>query len=233
MILVIKHVENEGPGMIRDFFERSGHKIVTVELEKGERLPKPDGSLEAVVIMGGPMSVHDTDRYPFLKEEEVFIKELVKRDIPLLGVCLGAQMIARALGAEVRKAVKPEIGWHWIGFTENGANDRLFCGLMRKIEVFQWHEDKFGLPKNCVPLAYSSVCSQAFRYGERVYALQFHFEVTVEMVRAWSAEALKKRSMDRFCYMDIIRNMQVNEDHYRFRAYRILENFSKLFSKRE
>jgi GMP synthase-like glutamine amidotransferase len=184
-VLVIKHVDIEGPGLIEDCLRQENipHQILT--LESGLRLPKLD-PLTHLVILGGPMSVYEEDRYPFLKMEDFFIKEAIQRGKSILGICLGAQLIAKALGAKVFKAPVKEIGWYDVSLTRIGCIDPFFSQLPKRFSVFQWHEDTFEIPLRAITIATSSlVPHQAFRYGENVYGLQFHLEVTREMIREW------------------------------------------------
>ena len=192
MILIIKHVFIEGPGIIGEFFKDNGHILKTIVFERNDRLSSELDEIEAVVIMGGPMNVYQEDKYPFLKQEGVFLKKLIKLEIPVLGICLGAQLIAKAYGAKVRKANYKEIGWHKVTLTKEGQDDVLFRELGKEIDVFQWHEDQFDLPEKGTLLADSNLCPQAFRIGKNIYGLQFHFEVTPQMIEEWFKEDAKE-----------------------------------------
>jgi GMP synthase-like glutamine amidotransferase len=135
------------------------------------------------------MNVYEEDRYPFLKCEDLFIKETIQRGKRILGICLGAQLIAKALGSTVTKSPVKEIGWCEVSLTEEGLKDPLFTALPKAFPVFQWHEDTFETPKLGTRLATSTaVPNQAFRYGDNAYGLQFHLEVTMEMIREWTDE---------------------------------------------
>ena len=140
-----------------------------------------------MVIMGGPMSANDD--LPFIQREVALIAEAVKSEIPLLGVCLGAQLIAKALGSKVYRNTVREIGWAPVTFTEAARRDPLFAGLSAPETVFHWHGDTFDLPRNAELLASSAACrNQAFRAANRVYGLQFHLEVKPVMIAQWCAE---------------------------------------------
>lgn len=184
-VLIIKHVEIEGPGLI-EYCLRHGkipYKILT--LNTNIHLPKLD-ALTHIIILGGPMNVYEEDRYPFLKDEDLFIKEAIQRGKFVLGICLGAQLIAKALGARVIKSPAREIGWYDVSLTRIGAVDPLFSPLPKTFSVFEWHEDTFDIPHNATLIATSSLVPyQAFRYGDNAYGLQFHLEVTGEMIREW------------------------------------------------
>jgi GMP synthase-like glutamine amidotransferase len=184
-VLAIQHVDIEGPGLIEDCLRQGNipHQILT--LGPGLRLPKLD-DFTHVVILGGPMNVYEEDRYPFLIREDFFIKEAIQRGKSILGICLGAQLIAKALGAKVFKAPVKEIGWYDVSLTRIGAIDPFFSQLPNPFPVFQWHEDTFDIPHGAILIAASSsVPHQAFRYGDNAYGLQFHLEVTQPMIREW------------------------------------------------
>jgi GMP synthase-like glutamine amidotransferase len=136
--------------------------------------------------MGGPMSVNDPLEY--LRREEDYIREAVRRRVHVLGICLGAQLIAKALGAEVRPNRAPEIGWFEVRFTPSASRDLLFGGLAAET-VFHWHSETFDLPPGAELLASSDLCrNQAFRIGDLVYGMQFHPEVTPEMIADWCSQ---------------------------------------------
>jgi GMP synthase-like glutamine amidotransferase len=185
-VLIIKHVDIEGPGLIEDCLKQERMPYEVLNLEGGTvRFPTIEDWTH-IVILGGPMNVYEEDRYSFLRKEDLFIKEAIQRGKFVLGICLGAQLIAKALGAKVVKAPVKEIGWYEVSLTEEGVRDRMFCLLPGTFPVFQWHEDTFEIPKAGTLIATSSsIPHQAFRYGENVYGLQFHLEVTKEMIQEW------------------------------------------------
>ena len=183
--LIITHVKSEGPGTLGDFLISQNIDVERVKLSQGKVLPKDPLEYDAIITMGGPMSVHDGGRYPFLSEEIGFLRKAMEGDVPLLGVCLGAQLIARACDAWVGKANKKELGWKNIFITEEGKKDMLFQGIPRVMRVFQWHEDTFKIPEGAKFLATGWDCeNQAFRY-RNAFGLQFHIEVTREMFCQW------------------------------------------------
>lgn len=187
MILFVKHIDIEGPGTLGDFLEAHGYATKTIDLGAGDRLPHSFRDIQAVVILGGPMNVYEEDKYPFLKKEDVFIKEALAREIPLMGICLGSQLLAKACGAGVGKSPRKEIGFSPVQLTPAGTRDPLFQGLERELEIFQWHEDMFEIPLGARWLATSPGCPhQAMRVGRCAYGLQFHVEITGRSVREWS-----------------------------------------------
>jgi GMP synthase-like glutamine amidotransferase len=178
-------VDIEGPGLIEDCLRQEKIHYQVLSLESGLHLPKLD-NFTHIVILGGPMNVYEEDQYPFLKEEDLFIKEAIQRGKSLLGICLGAQLIAKALGAKVFKAPVKEIGWYDVSLTRIGSIDPFFSRLPKTFSVFQWHGDTFEIPHSAILIATSSlVPNQAFRYGDNAYGLQFHLEVTQDIIREW------------------------------------------------
>ena len=190
-VLIVKNVLTEGPGTIADFLRDERILSRVVELHGGAELPSMDGFTH-VVVLGGPMAVYEMDRYPYLVREARLIEDAIGAGKRVLGVCLGAQMIAHALGARVYAGGAKEIGWYEVGITDEGMRDPCMRELAvhgrNAAHVFQWHGDTFDLPGGCVRLASSDLFpNQAFSYAGRVYALQFHIEVTPEIVQGWLA----------------------------------------------
>ena len=184
--LAFRHVPFEGLGLIEPALKARHIEVNYADLyQAGARLPEI-AAYDALIFLGGPMSVNDG--LPFLQQEMEFIRQAAARREPILGICLGAQLIARALGAAVRRNSAKEIGWYDLRFTEGAGGDRLFDGLSRET-VFHWHGEIFDLPAGAELLASSDLCrNQAFRVGEGVYGLQFHLEVTPEMIADWCAQ---------------------------------------------
>lgn len=192
--LILKNIPSEGPGTIADFFSEAGMPYGVVELGEGETPPSLD-EYGFLIVMGGPMGVYEMDIYPHLVVCSRLVREAINGKMRVLGVCLGAQIIAHCLGARVYKGPETEIGWRHIELTGEGVRDPVMRSLAlhpevgdfwRKFKVFQWHGDTFDLPVGAVSLARSEVYeNQAVRYGDGVYALQFHIEVTKEIVRDW------------------------------------------------
>jgi len=185
-LLVFQHVPYEILGTLNPLFKRSGFRIRYVNFG---RHPDAQPSLEGydgLVVLGGPMSVYETKKYPYLTTELHLIEEAIQKDIPVLGVCLGAQLIAKALGARVTKSGEKEIGWHDVSRTHEAKKDPVVGHFRDSEKIFQWHGDTFDTPKEAVHLASSQTCSnQAFRYGKRVYGFQFHLEVDEPMIERW------------------------------------------------
>ena len=186
MILVIKHIDIEGPGTIETYFQKNGYELKTIDLARGDQLPENFLNIEAIVSLGGPMNVYEEEKYPFLKQEDKFLKFAMKEEIPLLGICLGSQLMTKACGAKVVKSPVKEVGWFKVKLNETAQNDSLFKGMNREFDVFHWHEDMFEIPKEAVFLATGSGCpNQAFRVGTCAYGVQFHIEVTEPIIADW------------------------------------------------
>ncbi len=193
--IVLMHVESEGPGTLGTFLQNHGVEIETRKLYAKDPVPTEISGLDAVISMGGPMNVYEEDEYPFLKDETDFLRQAIDDGIPVMGVCLGAQMIAKACGKKVYRAPEEEVGWCEISLTEMAREDYLFKDLPSPLTVFQWHGDTFDVPDGGVLLASSEVCeNQAFRY-KNAYGLQFHVEVTGDMLEEWFEDSDKKEEI--------------------------------------
>ncbi len=187
MILFIKHIDIEGPETFSEFFEGKGFDIQIIELQNGESLPENLEGIQAVVSLGGPMNVYDEEKHSFLKEEGVFIRKVIAKEIPFMGLCLGSQLLAKACEAKVGKSPEKEIGFFPMELTAEGKSDPLFEDVPGKISVFQWHEDMSDIPSGASLLASSQGCPhQAFKVGHNAYGLQFHIEITEKTIQKWA-----------------------------------------------
>lgn len=188
-IVVFQHAKVEHPGMFRNLFREDGFAWDVVELDHGEPIPDLD-SYDLMVVMGGPQDVWHEPEHPWLREEKEAIRQfVVEMQRPFLGVCLGHQLLADALGGAVRIAEAPEVGVMTVELTSGGETDPLFRGMDSPMTVFQWHGAEISaLPAETTVLASSPHCAvQAFRYGERAYGLQYHVEITGDTVDEWAA----------------------------------------------
>lgn len=187
-LLMIQHVSCEGPGLLQDMLEQNGWEtdIRCMDIP-GITLPENLNGYDAFIILGGPMGAYEEKRYPYLYTVEDLVLEAAAKDIPTIGICLGGQIIARSLGAEVTPNPVKEIGWSLIKILDQGKASRLFQGSPDYLSVFQWHGDTFALPEGAVLLASSEQCqNQAFVYNDHIWALQFHLEVNPDMIQNWS-----------------------------------------------
>jgi GMP synthase-like glutamine amidotransferase len=189
MILIIKHIDIEGPGTLGDFLKSQGEAFRIIELGAGEPLPEDPKAFKAVIVLGGPMNVDEENIYPFLKPENDFIQKVLKRGIPYLGICLGSQLLAKAAGAHVVKSPVKEIGWYHIQLTDEGKKDPLFAGFRPDDPIYHWHGDMFQVPSNGKLLARGEGCPhQALKVGDNAYGLQFHVEITDKSIKEWCDE---------------------------------------------
>jgi GMP synthase-like glutamine amidotransferase len=183
--LVLQHIACEPPGVFEDVLRERGFELHRVELDEGDALPDWR-EFDAVVAMGGPMSVNDDDSLPWLTAEKRAIAEAVRAGTPYWGVCLGVQLLAAALGARVYPGPEPEVGLLPVALTDEGRSDPVFGGFDDALATLQWHGDTYDLPAGAVRLASSpAYANQAFRF-DRAYGVQFHLEVSAEMARQWA-----------------------------------------------
>jgi GMP synthase-like glutamine amidotransferase len=186
-VLAFRHVPFEGLGWIEQALRAHGIDFDYADLYAQPAPPVEPADSDGLIFLGGPMSVNDD--LPYLRSEEAYIRQAIDCGIPVLGVCLGSQLIARALGAQVRRNAVKEIGWFDICLTPSGRADPLFEMLAGSETVFHWHSETFELPPGAELLASSERCrNQAFRIGPTVYGLQFHLEVTPAMIAGWCRE---------------------------------------------
>jgi GMP synthase-like glutamine amidotransferase len=179
----LQHVPFETPGNIEAWVIQKGYSLSFTHFYNNEDLPSLDDS-DALIIMGGPMSVHDKKAFAWLKKEKEFIAAAIREKKKILGICLGAQLIADVLGARVYNNMEKEIGFMPVHFTENAAQHNLFKDFNANEMVFHWHGETFDLPDEAILLASTKACTnQAYMIGNNIMGLQFHLEVTPEIVK--------------------------------------------------
>lgn len=189
-VLILQHVRPEPPGTIVDALDDRGVTVRTVQIFRDEPVPETLDA-DGLVVMGGPMGVDDIPDRPHLSREVALMEQALRDDRPLLGVCLGSQLLAHTLGAEVQPAPAKEIGWGEVSLNPPAADDPLFHGLDDPFPAFHWHGDVFDVPEGAVSLARSDQTDhQAFRYGDRAYGVLFHLEVTPKTV-GWMTKAFQ------------------------------------------
>lgn len=198
MFYIIQHVKEEGAGVFLELLPKE-YKIVLAGVDEFPDINVVSG----VLIMGGPMGVYEKDRFPFIEKELRFIKSCSEKGVKILGVCLGAQMIAEAMGGKVYKGEHQEIGWSLINLTDEAKKDFVFQVFPKEMEVFQWHGDTFTLPDGGIRLATSKLYqNQAFKYGNNIYGLQYHIEVTKDIVKEWFANDYEKYVEKDFTFLN-------------------------------
>jgi len=202
-VFAVRQVSHEGLGTIADALRRCDVPYTIVDAF-GENLPVFEPrQVSGLVVMGGPMNVDETDRYPFLAAEVDWLQRAIDSRLPVLGVCLGAQLLAKALGSRVYPNRVKEIGWYEVELLPETATDPLFCDAPSRPTIFHWHGDTFDLPAGSVQLARSPQCeNQAFRHGKSAYGLQFHMEVTSQIIDSWLRESGNCGELAELNYID-------------------------------
>ena len=224
MLVIIRNDPEVPLGAFTGYLAEAGTPYTTIHPYAGEALP-PVRFLSAVIVLGGVMGVHDTDRHPFLVTVKGFIRECVSSGIPFLGICLGGQLLADALGGRVTPRACGEKGTLPVRLSSEGKNDPLFAGASEEFVTFQWHNDCFATPEGGVLLASSAACpGQAFRFGSNVYGLQFHPEVDRAIVSLWAGESEESADVAARFLADFI----TGEDAYRGASRLLLNNFLRI-----
>jgi GMP synthase (glutamine-hydrolysing) len=232
-VLICKNISSEGPGTIGNYLDQKGIRYDIVDLSSGEALP--DASFyDTLVMLGGPMSVNDDIAY--IRQEEELVRYFADAGKSMLGVCLGAQIMAKALGAKVYKGPEPEVGWLDITLSEEGLSDPLMLKLAchpedgeahKTLKVFHWHGETFNIPEGANRLAFSDIYpNQAFRYGTG-YAFQFHIEASEQIIYDWmSGERIDINSLKEETGRHM---MSIEEGRTLFMIYSLI---ARLYSRR-
>jgi GMP synthase-like glutamine amidotransferase len=215
-------------GLLAEIVKERGLACDVVNVEEAT-LPDPT-SYAAIIALGGPQHVYNIDKYPYFTQEKALICRAIKHDIPFLGICLGGQLLAAALGGQVSHHTLTEIGFYNVPLTNTGQQDPLFMGLPGYQKVFHWHEDTFELPPGSILLATNETTSnQAFRYGSRAYGLQYHIELNSELFDLWlelpefQQEIIAAIGTD--AYTDIQQERFTHYEIYRNHTSILFENF--------
>jgi GMP synthase (glutamine-hydrolysing) len=227
-LLFIQHEAEDPPGSVADVV---GHYAVPYDVVQVEHepLPAPD-HYAAIIALGGAQHVYEEEKYPYLTAEKDLLRTCVARDIPYLGICLGGQLLASALGGLVKKHTTTEIGFYDIPLTQAGLADPLYKGFPGYHKVFHWHEDTFDLPSNSTLIASNAhTTNQAFRYGRRAYGLQYHIEVTLEIINLWSRNTELQLEESEFARADSIeQGSQKHFPTYQEHTRLMTENFLRI-----
>jgi GMP synthase (glutamine-hydrolysing) len=185
-VLSLVHQPDAASGVFADAAAEAAHELDEWLVPRRKAPPAPLEDYGAVLVFGGAMHVDQEDRHRWLRDELELLRRLLADGVPLLGVCLGGQLLAKALHAPVRRMPSPEIGWFDVRLTPQAADDPVFGGLPERFTSFQWHSYAFELPRGAVPLARNERCLQAFRAGASAWGIQFHAEVTGPSVEDWT-----------------------------------------------
>jgi GMP synthase-like glutamine amidotransferase len=221
MLYIIQNDPEVPPCLIAEELDRLGVAYAVIHPYRGEALPEISAT-RAIIVMGGAMGANDDEKYGFLGPLKEFMRNLVKGEIPYLGICLGGQLLAAALGAGVTSGAFGEKGTLSVTLTAAGAEDRLFSGIVQEFISFQWHNDSFAIPEGAVKLAYSEACpNQAFRMGSCAWGTQFHPEVDEAIVRDWSSWTKETAARSG----EFVAAYREREVEYRGVLRRLMENF--------
>jgi GMP synthase (glutamine-hydrolysing) len=224
-ILSIRNINVETLGTLEPLFRSAGFQIEEVNAQE-DQVPLNPGQYNAIVILGGPMSAYDNLSY--LAREQELIRNAIRKEVPVLGICLGSQLIAQAIGGRVHKGPKKEIGWSEVTLTPNGRKS-LFNGIKHKtLRVFQWHGDTYDLPETVNIMAFSTLYPQAFSFGSAV-GIQFHLEVDDKMIKRWLQEYYEEIRREVVNPRDItLFNESRNIEELENACKVVYSNFSKL-----
>jgi GMP synthase-like glutamine amidotransferase len=229
-ILSIQNIGFETLGTLEELIHSDGYQIENIEAQTDTIPSKADGYV-AIVILGGPMAVYDETNYQYLSKEQELIRDAIKNEVPVLGICLGSQLIAQATGGRVYRGPKKEIGWFNVTLTPNGR-ESLFKGIKTKtVRVFQWHGDTYDLPSTANIMAFSNLYPQAFKVGSAI-GMQFHLEVNRKMIERWIQEYSQEINKEHIKSDDILLPNKAKEirDSYD-RCKVVYSNFSKMIDK--
>lgn len=186
-VLSIIHGTDAHAGTFGETVREAGHELHQVSYALDQPPTGRPREYDAAMVFGGSMNAHEEDEHPWLRPEKDAILELLDAGTPLVGVCLGSQLIAELAGGAVRRATEPEIGWHDVDLTAKAADDPVFGTLPERFPAYQWHSYEATLPGGAVELARSPICVQGYRLGDRIWGMQFHAEVTRQIVETWIA----------------------------------------------
>lgn len=225
-ILSIQNIECETLGTLEKMLLADGFAIDSINAQK-DKVPDDIERFAGVVILGGPVAVYDD--FSYLVEEQALVRKAIKSGVPLLGVCLGSQLIAQAAGGRVYKGQKKEIGWHDVSLTDAGSSD-IFRGLGNPVRVFQWHGDTYDLPPDAIILARSEFYPQAFRVGSAI-GIQFHLEVDDDLIKRWMQEYKTELEREDLQMTDVLpRPGDIKELEQKCTL--VYNNFSRLMKER-
>lgn len=183
-VLALQHIWDDPPGYLGELLQEYSIACDVIAVEH-QPIPNPT-AYQAIISMGGPQHLYADEHLPYLAQERAILRQAIAQDIPILGICLGGQLLAQALGATIHRHHQAEVGFFQVPLTPSGCQDPLFVGLPGHQVAFQWHEDIFDLPAGAICLARNEIVpNQAFRYGKHSYGLQFHIELNTGIANTW------------------------------------------------
>ncbi|MEI2455748.1 gamma-glutamyl-gamma-aminobutyrate hydrolase family protein [Lysobacter firmicutimachus] len=235
-ILVFQHVAAEPLGTLDPLIRRRGHRIRFANFDRHPEAQPNVDRYRGLIVLGGPMNVEDQAARPHLRTELLAIERMLEQGKPVLGICLGAQLLAHVLGAPVRKHHRPEIGWYPMQTTAAGAADPVLAPLAGTAPVFQWHRYSFEIPNGAQHLARTDSCEQqAFRWGDNAYGFQFHLEMDVPLIERWLANPVYRQELAELGHdtsEEAIRARTVEHIHgMQTRADAVFNNFLDLIGR--
>lgn len=235
-ILVFQHVAAEPLGTLDPLIRRRGHRIRFANFDRHPEAQPNVDRYRGLIVLGGPMNVEDQAARPHLRTELLAIERMLEQGKPVLGICLGAQLLAHVLGAPVRKHHRPEIGWYPMQTTGAGAADPVLAPLAGTAPVFQWHRYSFEIPNGAQHLARTESCEQqAFRWGDNAYGFQFHLEMDVPLIERWLANPAYREELAELGHdtsEDAIRERTAEHIHgMQARADAVFNNFLDLIGR--
>ncbi len=230
-VLILQHIAENPPGRVSEILQE--HAILYDIVHVGtDHFPDP-AAYQAIVALGGTQHLYDKQKYPYTRHEEIYLHNAIRQEVPYLGMCLGGQLLANAFGAAIKRLPKVHIGFFQIHFTTAGQKDPLYHGLPGYQQAFQWHEDGFDLPVGAIALAHHADGSnQAFRYGRHAYGLQYHVELTEDMLNTWLHDpSLKTEFTEAYgieVYQRVEREFAQLYTTYAQHARMLIENFLRV-----
>lgn len=238
-VLMIQHAAHEHPAILKRVLETQGISSSVVKIYENCTIPDLK-EISGVISLGGPMHANDRENHPWIPVEIELLRQVAHEGRPVVGICLGAQLLALSLGATVERNKYVEIGWHPIRSNLDGLKDTVFSALGHHPVVYQWHEDTFHLPNGAVALASSDCCErQAFRFGERAYGFQFHPEADHQLVEEWLSIENVEHELTHLIAKEGSKNVhsaasQVKEAYlHEINSLTITTSFSNLFRERQ
>jgi GMP synthase (glutamine-hydrolysing) len=233
--LILQHTIEERGGLFEEMLLEQGWALEVLPLFAGADLPASLNGFGLTLVLGGPMSANQEEDHPFLRKEIPFLRKALKTEEPVLGICLGAQLMAKALGARVLPGPHKEIGWYWLNQTPAARTDPLFSQLDPTFLVFQWHGETFDLPTGAACLAGNPAYPhQAFRWGAAAYGLQFHLEMTPPLLQTWLTawrDEIKEARPQPTTAEDILRDAAIYLERLQSQARRVFVRYLRLLEK--